>query len=151
MWSYSSSCLRGGLYGALLTRPTISAVLLGATPQIKLPSSKTKIANRNVHLIGKYFKALPQVLWKAAVVRKKAEPYQPTSFSEWNSSVIRGMAVATIVMSRAKRKMARPIATRMGMSFIGLGYMLLSTCSRAAPSCGSSSACFSSSRFSLLL
>ena len=38
-----------------------------------------------------------QVDWKAPTVRKKAAPYQPTFSRPWNSSVILGIAVATMV------------------------------------------------------
>ena len=53
--------------------------------------------NKNVDLSGKYLYALPHVDWNDATVRKKAEPYQPTSCSDWKSSVMRGIAVATMV------------------------------------------------------
>jgi len=56
---------------------------------------------RNVIFKGKYLYALPHVDWKDAIVRKKADPYHPTRSKPSNSSVILGMAVATIVMSRA--------------------------------------------------
>lgn len=38
-----------------------------------------------------------QAVWKLAVTRKKAEPYQATSERLWKESVIWGMAVAMIV------------------------------------------------------
>ena len=50
----------------------------GRLPQIKLPNSKTRIAVRNDHLIGRCVYTFPQQETKAAKVRKKAEPYQPT-------------------------------------------------------------------------
>ena len=40
-----------------------------------------------------------QVDWKAAMVMKKAEPYHETSPRLRNSVVMRGIAVATIVLS----------------------------------------------------
>lgn len=40
---------------------------------------------------------MPHELWKAPLVMKKAEPYQETSSRPPNSSVIFGMAVATMV------------------------------------------------------
>ena len=46
---------------------------------------------------GKNLNALPQVDWKAAPVRRKADPYQPIELRLWNSSVILGMAVAIMV------------------------------------------------------
>ena len=48
---------------------------------------------------GKYLYPLPQVDWKAPTVKKNADPYQPTRSKPLNSSVIFGIAVATIVMS----------------------------------------------------
>jgi hypothetical protein len=46
---------------------------------------------------GKNLKALSRVDWKAAPVRRRAEPYQPIELRLWNSSVILGMAVAIMV------------------------------------------------------
>jgi hypothetical protein len=46
---------------------------------------------------GKYLKTLPHVDWKPPTVMKKADPYHATSSNPWNSSVILGMAVATMV------------------------------------------------------
>jgi hypothetical protein len=60
-----------------MARPVISIGLFLATPQIKEPSSKTNIANKNVHLIGKYFYPFPHIDWNADTVKKKALPYQP--------------------------------------------------------------------------
>jgi len=67
-----------------IARPTIRAVLLGATAQMRLPSSKMAIERRKTVLRGKYLYALPQVDWKEATVRKNAEPYQPTSSRDLN-------------------------------------------------------------------
>ena len=89
-----------------MARPTISAVLLGASAMIKLPSSKMKSERRKVALSGKYLNALPHVDWKEAKVRKKAEPYQPTWSTLLKSSVMRGMAVAMMVASRFWMNMA---------------------------------------------
>ena len=41
--------------------------------------------------------AFPQVDWKAALVRRKADPYQPIELRLSNSSVMLGMAVAIMV------------------------------------------------------
>lgn len=54
---------------------------LKPVPQIKLPSSNTKIASRNTPLRRKNLYALPQRAWKAAVVRKNADPYYNNGFS----------------------------------------------------------------------
>ena len=47
------------------------------------------------------------------MVMKKAALYQETSVRPWNSSVILGMAVATIVRSRETRKIANTRARTM--------------------------------------
>ena len=83
------------------------------------------------------------------MVKKNADPYQPTSCSEWNWVVMAGIAVAMIVMSRATRKMLMTMATRIGISFAMLGYMLLSTGSRGPPSSPDGGCSFS--RLPLLL
>ena len=44
-----------------MARPVMSAVLLGATALINLPSSKMNSGTRNVDLIGKYLNVLPHV------------------------------------------------------------------------------------------
>jgi hypothetical protein len=67
-----------------MVRSKMRAVLFGATPQIKLPSSKRNKARRNVGLMGKYFSAFPHVDWKAAKVKKPADTYQATSLMVWN-------------------------------------------------------------------
>ena len=41
-------------------------------------------------------KSLPMGSWKEHMVRRYAEPYQPTSFTELNSDVIAGVATAMI-------------------------------------------------------
>jgi hypothetical protein len=48
-------------------------------PQITLPNSKKKMEVRYVHLSGKKVYRRPQSAVVAAVVMKKAEPYQPMS------------------------------------------------------------------------
>jgi hypothetical protein len=48
-------------------------------------------------LIGKSLYTLPQEDWNEAKVRKNAEPYHPIRSKLWNSSVMRGKAVAKIV------------------------------------------------------
>ena len=44
-----------------MARPVMSAVLLGATALINLPSSKMNSGTRNVDLIAKYLNVLPHV------------------------------------------------------------------------------------------
>ena len=76
---------------------------VGNVPQIKLPISKTKMVNKKVLFRGRNLKAFPQVDWKAALVRRNTEPYQPIKSRLWNSSVILGMAVATIVCGNKRQ------------------------------------------------
>jgi len=52
---------------------------------------------RYVHFNGKKVYSRPQNAVVAAVVMKKAEPYQPISCKLLNSSVILGMAVEMMV------------------------------------------------------
>jgi hypothetical protein len=59
-------------------RPKISSVENGRTPQIRLPSSKMKTDSRKLYLMSQNSEALPQVDWKAEMVRKKADPIQDT-------------------------------------------------------------------------
>lgn len=80
-----------------MARPTIRAMGFGATPQIRLPSSNRKSVTRKVNFKGKYLYALPQDDWKPPRHIKYADPYHETSESPWNSSVIFGMAVPTMV------------------------------------------------------
>ena len=44
-----------------MARPTMRVSELGATPQMRLPTSKMKMASRKVIFSGKYLKALPPV------------------------------------------------------------------------------------------
>jgi hypothetical protein len=52
---------------------------------------------RKLILSGKYLYTLPHMDLKPARVMKNAEPYHEMSSRLWNSSVIFGMAVATMV------------------------------------------------------
>jgi hypothetical protein len=56
-------------------RPTMRVVLFLDTAQMRLPTSKMKIATMKLVFSGKYLYALPQVDWKDARVRKNADPY----------------------------------------------------------------------------
>lgn len=128
-----------------IARPTINVVLSFATAQIKDPISKMKIDSRYVYFSEKNLYPLPHVDWNEANVRKNADPYQPTWSSEWNSSVISGMAVATMVMSRATRNMDRIKAMTMKTRLAALGY---SPSSSAAGVPSLTSPFFSASSFS---
>ena len=75
-------------------RPTINMVELTAAAQTMDPSSKMSSAIMYVHLILKYVYTFPKLGWRAVVVKRYEEPYQPTSFSESKIVVIFGMAVA---------------------------------------------------------
>lgn len=80
-----------------MARPTIRTGEFGATPQIKLPSSKMKMAIRKLIFSGKYLYTFPHIDWNPPSVMKKDEPYHEMSSMLLNSSVILGMAVATMV------------------------------------------------------
>ena len=80
-----------------MARPTIRAVLFGAMPQIRLPTSKINTEMMKVILRSKYLKALPQAASRPPKVMKYAAAYQETSSRPPNSSVILGIAVPTIV------------------------------------------------------
>ena len=67
---------------------------------MRLPNSKMNTAKRYVHFRVKYLNSLPQDEVNEATVRKKADPYQPIWDTLWKSSVIFGMAVATMVCSQ---------------------------------------------------
>ena len=56
------------------------------------------------------------------MVMKKAELYLETSARPWNSSVVLGMAVATIVKSRDTRKIASTRAMTMQTNRAPVGY-----------------------------
>jgi hypothetical protein len=56
-----------------------------------------KIDTMNDIFNGKYLYAFPHAAWKLPNVIKKADPYQPSSSIPPKSSVIFGIAVATIV------------------------------------------------------
>lgn len=69
---------------------------------IYLPLARLPISNKNTEMKkavfkGKYLYAFPHHDWKAASVKKKADPYHPIWSRLSNSLVIRGIAVATIV------------------------------------------------------
>jgi hypothetical protein len=50
----------------------------GYSPLAILPISKRKIEVKNVVFNAKYLYAFPHEDWKAAMVKKKADPYHPT-------------------------------------------------------------------------
>src|SRR4051812_8022167 len=109
-----------------MARPAIKVSLLGATPQMREPTSKIKMLNMKTSLTGKYLKAFPHIDWVAATGRKRADAYQPTSASDWNWSVIVGMAVEMMVRSSEAKKMLRIRATTMDQNRMPLGYSLSS-------------------------
>lgn len=71
-------------YSPAIARPTMRAVDVGATPQIKLPISKIRSEARKVVLSGKYLYPFPQVVCEPPKVIKYADPYQETSPRLWN-------------------------------------------------------------------
>jgi hypothetical protein len=82
-----------------MARPTINAAEVGATPQIKEPSSKRKIATSKVHFTGYNVYSLPNKSVTEHMPRKYTLPYHPTSLIVLKSCEIFGMAVARIVLS----------------------------------------------------
>ena len=70
-----------------MARPTMRVVELLATAQMRLPSSKMNMLIKKTIFKGKNFRAFPHVLWKAATVRKKADPYLYTSVENTRGSV----------------------------------------------------------------
>ena len=61
-----------------MARPTMRAAELGAAPQMALPISKMTRAVKYTHLMLKKVYSFPKKSWNAQVVRRYAEPYQPT-------------------------------------------------------------------------
>lgn len=84
-----------------IDRPMIRAIEVGDTPQIKLPSSKTARAAKKDAFTLKDPYIRPYNGWKADAVRRYADPYHPMSSVLLKAAVIAGMAVVTIVRSRA--------------------------------------------------
>ena len=105
-----------------------------AAPQSTDPTSKMNRAARNVHFRLKKRKAFPNGSWKAGgqvvsepktpqpsdvimydiphFVSRYEDPYHPTCWSAWNWSVMRGMAVAMMVLSNATQKREMKSAKR---------------------------------------
>lgn len=75
-----------------MARPTMKTTELGAAPQMADPISKRTMVLMKMALTEKNVYSFPNINWNAHVVSMKALPYQPTSSSEWKSSVICGMA-----------------------------------------------------------
>ena len=73
--------------------PIMSATEPGATPQMRLPSSKMPKAQRKDHFKLNMMNTRPYMGWRAPAVKRYALPYQPTSPEEWKSSVMRGIAL----------------------------------------------------------
>ncbi len=98
-----------------MTLPKINISLVGAVAQITLPVSNTAMASKNVIFRGKYWYALPQGDWKAALVIAKALPYQAILEMPPSCVVILGIAVAMMVLSSAAMKIERmsPIVMNM--------------------------------------
>jgi hypothetical protein len=57
---------------------------------------------RKTSLMGKKVYSFPNKSPNMQVVTRYAEPYQPTESRVWNSSVMRGIAVAMMVLSCLK-------------------------------------------------
>lgn len=65
-----------------IARPTINAIEVGVAPQSAEPISKTRMLPRKTHFGAKRVYSLPKTSWKAELVRRYAEPYQPTSMHD---------------------------------------------------------------------
>jgi hypothetical protein len=79
--------------------PMMNAIELGAAPQTADPISNRTIADRKVYLTLKMVYNFPKTNKKAQFESRKAVPYQPISFAEWNSFVIWGIAVEMMSLS----------------------------------------------------
>lgn len=82
-------------------QPMISIREICVAVQRMEPPSKMMIAMRYVHLMLKYVYTFPKDGGRDVVVSKYADPHQPTSSSELKTGVMRGMAVAMMVLSSA--------------------------------------------------
>src|SRR4051812_45794449 len=83
--------------------------------------------------------------WKEQVVRRYTLIYQPTSGRALKSSVMRGIAVAMIVLSRAMQKTARQRAIEINASLMPFGYS--TSASDATPSDATSARMLSAESF----
>jgi hypothetical protein len=63
--------------------PTMSMFDEVATPHSSEPSSKIRKKAKNVHLVEKLEYIFPVKGWRDALASWCADPYQPTSWSEW--------------------------------------------------------------------
>jgi hypothetical protein len=96
--------MSAGLFGDAASRRSVRCrygnafqLLDRDIPQIKLPISKRDEEAMKIGFSGKYLYSLPQVAWNAESATKKADPYQPNWSRDRNSSVILGIAVATML------------------------------------------------------
>lgn len=79
-----------------MARPTISTVEEDAVAQTIEPASKMAIVARYTYFMSSSANNLPIGSWNEHMVSRYADPYQPTSFTELNSDVIAGVAIATM-------------------------------------------------------
>ena len=70
---------------------------------------------------------MPKKSWKEQVVKRYADPYQAISLMALKWSVILGIAVAMMVLSRAIQKTVKQRATVMRVSLIDVGYSMSSS------------------------
>ena len=73
-------------------RPMMRVRELCATPHMSDPIMKRNMDSKNDHLTEKSKKTRPNTGWNAHAVRRYAEPYQPMSGVDLNSSVMYGIA-----------------------------------------------------------
>lgn len=82
-----------------MVRPRMRATEEGAAPQSAEPTSNSEMARTKTVFAGAKAYAFPKTSWNEHVVNRYALPYHDTSFSEWNVSVMRGIAVEMIRLS----------------------------------------------------
>lgn len=92
-----------------MTRPTMRALMVGAAPQIALPTSNSRILKMYSHRMLKMPYALPQ--GRIAVVpRANPVPIHGRSSMLSKSRSMEGWISATMVLSSAKRKVVESMA-----------------------------------------
>jgi hypothetical protein len=94
-----------------MDRPVINMPMLIDKPAINDPVKKTKFATSRMGLRPNMSEILPQTGVDAVVASRYEEPIQVKPVDECKSEEIVSRAVVTMVMSRAARKTARPMAT----------------------------------------
>lgn len=95
-----------------MERPATKVADDGAMPHRRDPSSKIAKPRRNIRLVVYPWYNFPHIIWVAVKTNRNELPYHPTFFKDWNSSVMRGIAVARTVWSckiNANQHISRPL------------------------------------------